>query len=136
MEKTREEEAKEFLHYFETFVNGSKIVQYRLKGSPYTKWKDIKDGTDFSYEDCEYRFKPGPYVRPFKDTNECIEEMKKHPPFGWVKRDDNGSYIYDSVNHIETECITFNWEGDLSYKEASELYHFMDGSPFGIIENE
>lgn len=131
-----QEEARDFLPYFKAFANDSKTIQYRLKGFVDEEWKDVKEIPNLSFDSYEYRFKPEPHIRPFKDMNECVEEMKKHQPFGWVKRDDNGSYIYDSVNHIETECITFNWEGDLSYKETSELYHFMDGSPFGIIENE
>ena len=53
-----------------------------------------------------------------------------------TKRINEDSYVIDSANHIEENMITFNWEGDLSYKETFELYHFMDGSPFGIIENE
>lgn len=53
-----------------------------------------------------------------------------------TKRINEDSYVIDSANHIEENIITFNWEGGLSYKESSELYHFMDGSPFGIIENK
>ena len=28
-----------------------------------------------------------PKYRPFKDANECFEEMKKHKPVGWITND-------------------------------------------------
>ena len=33
----------------------------------------------------DYRIKPETKYRPFKDAEECFEEMKKHQPFGWIK---------------------------------------------------
>ena len=40
--------------------------------------KDNRDWNKF-----DYRIKPE--YRPFANAEECIEEMKKHVPFGWVK---------------------------------------------------
>lgn len=35
-----------------------------------------------------------PDYRPFKDIEECWNEMKKHEPFGYVKSKCDGSYIH------------------------------------------
>lgn len=72
-----------------------------------------------------------PTYRPFKDAEECWQEMLKHQPFGWLKRGTyyqniiavDGTYIY-----METLSPTFN------YKEALEEFTFADGTPFGIKE--
>lgn len=80
-----------------------------------------------------------PTYRPFKDIEECWNEMTKHEPFGWVKRI-NGGYKQIMAIHIDmfnkhyadfagqtgTECFKFEY----IYKK----YKFTDGTPFGIKE--
>ena len=76
-----------------------------------------------------------PQYRPFKNMEECIEEMKKHQPFGWVKRISNGSHT--SILYID------NWNYEFGvkihddptfyeFKSFINLYTFLDGTPFGI----
>lgn len=52
-------------------------------------WRDI-DGDDEGFclgtlvkETDSYRIKPK--YRPFKDAEECWQEMQNHQPFGWIK---------------------------------------------------
>ena len=78
--------------------------------------------------------------RPFKDKNECWNEMLKHQPLGWVKSKDRGNFSligfvqWDS--HFEDVFITFATSEQLARSSRSlfEKYIFADGAPFGIKE--
>ena len=66
--------------------------------------------------------------RPFKDKNECWNEMLNHQPFGWLRCMSEYRHILVITNNgIEFESISFNFE------EASKS-SFADGAPFGIKE--
>ena len=70
-----------------------------------------------------YRIKPEAKYRPFKNAEECWQEMLKHQPFGWVKTDSG----YEPIWHVN-EGDDFN----LTFKNST----FADGTPFGIKEEE
>ena len=78
--------------------------------------------------------------RPFKDKNECWNEMLKHQPFGWVKSKDIGNFsligfvLWDS--YFEDVFITFATSEQLARSATSlfKKYTFADGTPFGIKE--
>ena len=70
-----------------------------------------------------YRIKPEAKYRPFKNAEECWQEMLKHQPFGWVKTDSG----YEPLWHVN-EGDDFN----LTFKNST----FADGTPFGIKEEE
>ena len=70
-----------------------------------------------------YRIKPEAKYRPFKNAEECWQEMMKHQPFGWVKTDSG----YEPIWHVN-EGDDFN----LTFKNST----FADGTPFGIKEEE
>lgn len=72
------EEARKAAEVMLAYANGEEI--------------ECHDGTSISNENptfnwfvAEYRVKPKPTFRPFKDKDECMAEMLKHQPFGWVK---------------------------------------------------
>ena len=75
-----------------------------------------------------YRVKSVPEYRPFKNKKECIEEMKKHSPFGWVIDDNFCGLI---INLYEDRLYTILERYD--YKRAFDCLVFLDGSKFGII---
>ena len=90
------EQAKELLPIIQAFVDG-KTIQYRISPSfPRPNNCDIsylKEWFDLDEDKCDgfscdgtidYRIKTEPKYRPFKNANECFEEMKKHEPFGWI----------------------------------------------------
>lgn len=69
--------------------------------------------------------------RPFKDADECWEEIKKHEPFGWIVNA-NSHHLITSINH------SFIWISPKIYYafgEAIETFTFADGTPFGIKED-
>lgn len=88
--------------------------------------------------DCDsifYRIKPETTYRPFKDAEECWEEMLKHQPFGWVKLKDTESGYYMLKGIASQVVIGFN-ETPFSYKKVFEDYTFADGAVFGFLEDE
>ena len=128
------EEAKEMLPIIQAYVEG-KTVQYEF----YTDiWKDIKEPSFRS--DVKYRIKPEQKYRPFKTKEECLQEMLKHHPFGWLKSKMNGRFscigeVYGS-DEFETVYIALSTSESLSRSSDSmfEQYTFYDGTPFGIKE--
>lgn len=106
-------------------------------GNDYVDFEDIA-----GYEVC-YRVKPEPKCRPFKNAEECWNEMKKHQPFGWLKDKDSElrniqaltekmSTIADGV-YLRGINLINGWH---VFEEAVEEYTFADGTPFGILEEE
>lgn len=83
-----------------------------------------------------YRIKPEPKYRPFKNAEECWQEMLNHQPFGWIV--DGGSYRTIAIcDDVSIEVPSFvNDDFILSFKEAMDGYTFADGTPFGIKEEE
>ena len=85
-----------------------------------------------------------PTYRPFKNQEECWNEMKKHEPFGYVKSKYDGSYNhYKLITKVlnsttigkAVDCVV-EFNGDtLCYHDMVNLYDnytFADGTPFGI----
>lgn len=75
-----------------------------------------------------YRIKPVQKYRPFKDVEECWQEMLKHQPFGWIKYKETKYFITE----VSSICVTI--DRDYYFKEANETFTFADGTPFGIKE--
>ena len=66
--------------------------------------------------------------RPFKDKNECWNEMLKHQPFGWMCGKSNYKQIQVVINSGVKFVDVF-----FTFDEAVD-YTFADGTPFGIKE--
>lgn len=136
-EETKKQIAKaqERIDLMQAYVDGKQIQYFnRLEG----KWEDTTDPR--WSQGSSYRVKPEPNYRPFKNTEECWQEMQKHRPFGWIKDKEDGHYsmvtmvdaFYDDKNYIKISG-DHNW----SFAETMNVYTFADGTPFGInIEEE
>ena len=129
------EEAKVLLPIIQAFAEG-KVIECRIKPSALSKSRqDMNEWTEMKeiefWNNTEYRIKPEPKYRPFKDTEECWEEMLKHQPFGWVKLKDTESGYYMLKGIASQVVIGFN-ETPFSYKKVFEDYTFADGTPFGV----
>lgn len=71
---------------------------------------------------------------PFKNAEECWNEMQKHQPFQWIKH--KYCEIMEaiiSVDNIEKEVLTSSMA--YTFEEAFKQITFVDGSPFGIKED-
>lgn len=121
------EEAKELLPIIEAYSKG-KTVQIKNKD----KWADLVEAT-FAASPDKYRIKPEQNYRPFKNREECWQEMQKHQPFGWVKRIDTGNF--EHIKSVCQETIEFIVTNAYLYEDAFKYYKFPDGTPFGIKED-
>lgn len=120
------EEAAELLPIIKAYSEGKTIQQI----SP-TGWTDIENECFFIISPDRLRIKPEPKYRPFKDAEECWNEMQKHQPFGWLKND-LGTYRFICyVNNNELRMEDQRW----TFKELVRLkFTFADGTPFGVKE--
>ena len=143
-------QAKEILPIIQAFIDGIQIQHL------YNKWEDIENLTsDLIINPELYRIKPEPKYRPFKNEEECWEEMQKHEPFGWIKAIPNEEYIakyypgskdnnslYYQVQKVAPGYIKYDdindvceiGEQDKPYKDVFGVMTFADGTPFGIKE--
>ena len=132
-------QAKEFYPILQAFAEG-RVIECRTKPSliegsdvpnDWTEMKEIR-----FWNNIEYRIKQEPKYRPFKNAEECWQEMQKHQPFGWVKR--NG-YYYNIVSTDITSVRIINNKGAIiivSFSNLLSSYTFVDGTLFGIKDEE
>ena len=121
-------EAKELLPIIQAYSEG-KTVEYFKDG----EWTELKY-PQFSGCFDKYRIKPEIKYRPFKNADECWEEMLKHQPFGWLEHK-SGDYkaFINSVNFADVNINDYYY----TYEHAFNNFEFIDGTPFGIkIEEE
>ena len=123
-------EAKELMPIIQAFAEGKAIESRCIKGDK-SLWYDDEDPS-FD-DDLEYRIKPEPTYRPFKDAEECWLEMQKHQPFGWVK-----STLFKDfalVKRVTTLYVEINRD-IIDYKDALEKFTFADDTNFGVKVEE
>ena len=131
-------QAKEFYPILQAYAEG-KVIECRTKPSC-VKGTDVPNGwtetkkVDF-WGNIEYRIKPEPTYRPFKDAEECWNEMEKHQPFGWVKSKEDGSRSLITLI-ISEENIDINCIGGFTLDKIMKRFTFADGTVFGILEEE
>lgn len=65
------EEAKKLLPIIKAYAEGKKIIvkDKRLSDKEYN-WSEVNDSS-FNIKQFDYRIKPEPIYRPFKDAEEC-----------------------------------------------------------------
>ena len=130
------EQAKEILPIIQAFAEGE-IIQYK---NFLDEWTDIKEneGLSFICPPSDYRIKPKQKYRPFKNQEECWEEMLKHQPFGWLKsiRKQEKVHIGRVFEVKDYLLITLSINEGLNTNSSYFFneYTFADGTPFGIKE--
>lgn len=119
-------QAKALLPIIQAYAEGKAIESRCIKGDKSLWYNDEDPSFD---NDFEYRLKPDPKYRPFKDAEECWQEMQKHQPFGWVK-----STLFKDlalVNRVTTLYVEINRD-IIDYKDALEKFTFADDTNFGV----
>ena len=128
------EEAKQFYPILQAFAEG-KAIECRTKlctisTSIQNKWTEMKE-IGF-WNNTEYRIKPEPKYRPFSNAEECLVEMLKHQPFGWITYRCaffHVIYIEDKLIGYGSACGTIL---HTKFNDALEQFKFSDGLPFGV----
>ena len=132
------EELKEAMPILTAFVDGKTIQCYDHNTG---KWMDEREQlhtADLYLWPSDFRIKPEPNYRPFKDGAECWETVQKDG-FDWVKIKGDptnlsvGIAVVNESNVILSGSLT---EEPLGYEEAFEKLTFVDGTPFGMKEDE
>lgn len=124
-------QAKELLPVIKAFSEGKDIETKTGSG-----WISIEN-MSFAGKPDSYRIKLEPRYRPFKDAEECWNEMQKHQPFGWIKpKDDDVVTKFMLIDALRNEGIAVRTNIRFNYHELLEHYTFADRIPLGIIEEE
>ena len=119
------EETRKAVKVMEAYANGKKI-QYLDNNN---KWIDIHNPS-FDWYDYAYRIKPEPKYRPFKNQEECWNEMHKHLDFGWLREKESG-YLFNTIAVFDSIRIK---ENAYNYSLVFKRFEFLDGAPFGVKE--
>ena len=133
-------EIKRLISILQAYLEG-KTIQYKKRGTD--QWFDNKElGLDI-YEYYDYRVKPESKYRPFKDKEECWQEMQKHHPFGWViDKLENFQHLALVYSCDSNSCDSDNGDRvglsvaavSIDFENMLKDFKFADGTPFGIKE--
>lgn len=127
------EETKQRIKVMQAYIDGKKVEFFN---ELLDRWESADNP---SWDSCkEYRIKPKLVYRSFNNAKECIKEMEKHNPFGWVKEKygDECSVIQGISCAGDKDFIEHNDSWVTPYTMFQDVI-FLDGSPFGIkVEKE
>ena len=126
-------EATELLPIIQAYAEGKEIEIFDKT----KKWETAI----LPHFDCDpsfYRIKPEQKYRPFKNADECWQEMQKHQPFGWLTSQ-NGE-VNSLIISIDNEGLVIGDRnnGVMGFVTATDLFEikFADGTPFGVKVEE
>ena len=129
------EELKEAMPILTAFVEGKTIQIYDHNIGKWIDEVEQLHTADLYLWPSDFRIKPEPKYRPFKDADECWNEMQKHQPFGWIKsKDDSTINKFMFIDSLENNAANICTSSDFSYNKLTECYIFADGTPFGMEE--
>lgn len=134
-------QAREFYPFLQAFAKGE-AIECRTKPSAVEGSDVPNDWTEMTeieyWNNTEYRIKLESKYRPFKDAEECWQEMLKHQPFGWLISP-NGE-VNSLIIFIDNEGIVIGDRnnGVIGFITATDLFKikFADGTPFGVKVEE
>ncbi len=123
------EETKQRVAVMQAYVDGKQVQVYDITLS---KWFDTDAPSWITSR--QFRIKPEPSYRPFRNAEECWQEMLKHQPFGIMSSKNRKDYMsFMSLN--DEGCDFCGYEGE-SFESAFDDIQFADGAPFGIKKEQ
>lgn len=123
------EDAKQLLPIIQAFSEG-KCIQTKT-GSGWVNMENMS----FAGKPKAYRIKPESKYRPFKNAEECWQEMQKHQPFGWLKdKNDRRLTLITVVDN--NKMMALNGRLGWDFLGMMNNYVFADGTPFGVKVEE
>lgn len=131
---------KEKIEVMKAYAEGKKI-EWKPKGCQgWDEWTFNEEPT-WNWNECDFRIKPEPTYRPYKDTDEMIEDFKKRfnvevPPYAlpeiWVENK------FSKVRRLITGFRVISvdiYDSEWSMNELFNRYTYLDGSPCGMKED-
>ena len=126
------EEMKKMLPIIQAYIDGKTVEYYNEHEDEWVPFdKEYSFFITFFDRPEIYRIKPEPKYRPFKDAEECWNEMRKHQPFGVIDHIDGCTYAFARLHENGIDFFDFFGEGFGYYYDNAK---FADGTPFGIKE--
>ena len=133
------ENVKKNMDIISAFAEDKVIQIINEKG----EWIDLteRDGLPIetiAEDPSSFRIKPESKYRPFKDAEECWQEMQKHQPFGWIKSKEG----YFNISYVDDNYVGLvDNDGSISSillasKNSHQDNTFADGTPFGVKVEE
>ena len=118
------EEARKNEKITDTYVEGKKVKVF------YDDRKCCEeDDRDPNFLPEQYHVKKEP-SRPFHNAEECLNEMMKHQPFGWVYDKNNNQFL--NTNRVGNDGVDFYGRQRNTFAKANSYITFADKEPFGI----
>ena len=118
------EETENAIKVMQAYVDGKQIEFCELREK---EWR-LCDNPLFDWNAFNYRISKEPQYRPFQNPLECLQEMQKHHPEGWIWYAGN----YYNIININYGSISL-LDSILTFKQACEECIFPDTKePFGI----
>lgn len=127
---------QEKIEVMQAYEDGKTIQSYDLEQD---KWVNCHNPT-WNWDTLDYRIKPESKYRPYKDTEEMIEDFKKRfnakvPPYAmpmiWVRNKTFKDCRLITVFRDKVVMIIVSGE---DMKELFKDYTYLDGSPCGMKE--
>lgn len=120
------EQAKHLAEIFNAYAEGKTIEVFRD-----WMWAEVPSNEyHFDVENESYRIKKTSKYRPFKNAEECFNEMQKHQPVGWICRDCS----FQQITRVGTTYIEYDEYIHFFDEVFDKKVTFVDGQPFGIKE--
>ena len=130
---------KEKIEVMKAYAEGKKIQVREIGAKDWSNW-GLSLEPDWNWLGFDYRIKPEEKYRPYKDTEEMIEDFKKRfnakvPPYAmpmiWVRNKTFKDCRLITVFRGKVVMIIVSGE---DMKELFKDYTYLDGSPCGIKE--
>lgn len=136
---------QEKIEVMKAYADGKKI-QWRTIDSPqeWVEWT-FSDEPSWNWVVNDYRIKPESKYRPYKDTEEMIEDFKERfnvevpqyaMPMIWIKMKD-GSDFAKLITEFGYSCVWCSCSNTgTPMKELFNGFTYLDGSPCGMKETD
>ena len=130
------EETKKAIEVMQGFCDG-KQIQIKKFGDDVWQYVNVPVWDFLTFE---YRIKPEPKVRPYKNAKEFLQAQKEHGMYIFEHENINGEvFEYYWIPTIVTDTFVEVRDYRLSYEEflkknGNSTYSWQDGTPCGIEE--
>ena len=130
---------KEKIEVMQAYLDGKKIQRKSITSQNWLDWVSNEE-PGWDWIDVDYRIKPEPTYRPYKDTDEMIADFKKRfnvevPSYSmpeiWVKN--KGTKVRGFVFEFGFQRVRISG-GLLDMEHLFNTFVYLDGSPCGIVE--